>query len=134
MPEPRTYKMVIDTTPCGGLCTIRRRLRTDEYYRSEVPSGKKTWADTPIYVQVKEATVVVQQDLEYPMWATLFGWNIRNVQLPGQTCDHRGTDGTIDCPDCGCPVTDFITAAGEYLTSNHGKKADDPGIEFPFVD
>lgn len=31
-------------------------------------------------------------------------------------CDHSGTDGTVDCPDCGVPASAFIAAAGEYLS------------------
>ena len=42
-------------------------------------------------------------------------------------CDHNGTDGTVDCEDCGLTATDFISAAGEWLAGNDGLTADDPG-------
>jgi len=43
------------------------------------------------------------------------------------TCDHRHTDGTVDCPDCGVTAAQFITAAGEWLDSHDGETAEDPG-------
>ena len=42
-------------------------------------------------------------------------------------CDHDETDGTVDCPKCGCTASQFITAAGEWLEENDGATADDPG-------
>ena|ERR1035437_1021040 len=42
-------------------------------------------------------------------------------------CEHRNTDGTVDCKLCGVTATDFINSAGEYLSNNDGKEADDPG-------
>lgn len=73
---------------------------------------------------------LVQLDWDYPSTARDLGWNIRRVQpgpdgarylnrAPnrGHGCDHPGTDGTIDCPDCGCSAGDFIRAAGDYLSS-----------------
>jgi len=35
----------------------------------------------------------------------------------GADCRHIGTDGTVDCRDCGCKAGDFIKAASEYLDS-----------------
>jgi hypothetical protein len=76
-------------------------------------------------------TILVQTDWDYPAVAQLFGWSLRAVQpvvVIGNLCDHGGTDGTIDCPECGLPALDFITAAGEWLDDNDGAEADDgPG-------
>lgn len=44
-----------------------------------------------------------------------------------KTCPHDGTDGTIDCPDCGLTATEFISAAYDWLRDNDGAEADDPG-------
>jgi|ERR1035437_2867227 hypothetical protein len=33
----------------------------------------------------------------------------------------------VDCKLCGVTATDFINSAGEYLSNNDGKEADDPG-------
>jgi hypothetical protein len=76
--------------------------------------------------------MLVQTDYDYPATAQSLGWNMRRVQWsehPGEArhlrrapnrgsgCDHRGTDGTINCPDCGMTATAFIAAAAEYLDS-----------------
>jgi hypothetical protein len=42
-------------------------------------------------------------------------------------CDHSGTDGTIDCKDCGVTASEFIESAREFLEENDGAEADDPG-------
>jgi hypothetical protein len=57
-----------------------------------------------------------QVDYDFPSLARIFGWNIR-----GRKCDYRGTDGTIDCPDCGKKVSEFIGAAIKYLDDHDGK-------------
>ena len=43
------------------------------------------------------------------------------------TCEHDGTDGTVDCPNCGLTAGDFISAAREWLEDHDGATADDPG-------
>jgi|LakMenEpi03Aug12_release.lakeMendotaPanAssembly.Ray.scaffolds.fasta_scaffold383687_3 hypothetical protein len=71
--------------------------------------------------------ILVQTDWELPGVASTFGWNIREVKTPGRDCDHQGTDGTIDCPDCGLKAIAFIEEAGEWINSNDGATAEDPG-------
>lgn len=44
-----------------------------------------------------------------------------------EPCEHGGTDGTIDCPDCGLRASSFIEAAGAWLRGHNGATADDPG-------
>lgn len=71
---------------------------------------------------------LVQTDWDYPTTAALFGWSLRRVQgnaltarmlqrAPnrGHGCDHRSTDGTVACPDCGVTASAFIHAAGTFL-------------------
>jgi hypothetical protein len=68
---------------------------------------------------------LVQTDWDYPATAEGFGWSLRRVQKRGSKvryfarrahgCDHRGTDGTVKCRDCGIEPTDFIRAADEFL-------------------
>lgn len=70
---------------------------------------------------------LVQTDWEYPATAERFGWSLRRVQRRnGETrhlaryvkgCEHRGTDGTVTCSDCGITASEFIRAAAEYLDS-----------------
>lgn len=45
----------------------------------------------------------------------------------GGPCDHSGTDGTVDCPDCGMKAGDFIGAAYDFLVEHEGDEAEDPG-------
>ncbi len=71
----------------------------------------------------------VQTDYDFPATATDLGWSLRRVQadrkgnvkhfsrVPKNACDHRGTDGTVTCPDCGIVAGDFIGAAAEFLDS-----------------
>ncbi len=69
---------------------------------------------------------LIQVDYDYPSTAGALGWSLERVQKRrGQTvhfarrasgCTHRHTDGTIDCPECGISATDFIGAAGDYLS------------------
>ena len=42
-------------------------------------------------------------------------------------CEHDGTDGTIDCKTCGVKAMQFIESAIDYINSNDGKVAEDPG-------
>lgn len=91
-------------------------------------------------------SILVQVDTDYPGVASTFGWSPDHVQAcpdcgqvqqrgyvceecgaPMRYCPHDGTDGTVDCPDCGIPSTDFIGAAREYLADHDGAMADDPG-------
>jgi hypothetical protein len=65
-----------------------------------------------------------------PAVARAFGWNMQGVQQPFVTpkpCDHSCTDGTIDCPDCGITVAQFISEARCWLDDHDGATADDPG-------
>lgn len=43
------------------------------------------------------------------------------------TCDHSGSDGTVDCKECGCKASQFIQAARQWLDDNDGAQAEDPG-------
>ena len=72
--------------------------------------------------------VLIQTDWDYPAVANTFGWNICYVQGDGDAeCDHRCTDGTVDCPDCGVTASAFIEAARQFLDDNDGAEAEDPG-------
>ena len=43
------------------------------------------------------------------------------------TCQHDGTDGTVDCHECGVTAGEFISAARDWLDNNDGATAEDPG-------
>ena len=102
-------------------------------------------------------TILVQTDWDYPNIAFSFGWSLSQVQRCGECghtaigpvpnhgnmahcpycdhawddpqllCDHNGTDGTVDCPECDVTAGEFISAAREWLNENDGATADDPG-------
>jgi hypothetical protein len=100
-------------------------------------------------------TVMVQTDWDYLGVASTFGWRLSSVQRAPRyccgeetscddptctaarelaakiakrgPCEHDGTDGTIDCPDCGVTADEFISAADDWLAENDGATADDPG-------
>lgn len=86
----------------------------------------------PLIVNDDGRDILVQADQDFPGVASSFGWYIGNVEestphaysLP---CEHRGTDGTIDCAGCGTVASEFIAAAAEFLADNVGATADDPG-------
>ncbi len=61
---------------------------------------------------------LIQTDWDWPPTARLFGWNMR---ARGERCEHRGTDGTVDCPDCKRTAGSFIRAAREFIDNNDGK-------------
>jgi len=69
---------------------------------------------------------LVQSDWDYPSTAEDFGWSLTRVQkrhgraviLSRHTrkgCQHRMTDGTVDCAECGITAHEFIGAAGSFL-------------------
>lgn len=74
---------------------------------------------------------LVQSDWEFPRLAQDLGWSLLQVQVDKDgkivhlkkvhrehskvNCQHSGTDGTVNCRDCGITASDFITAAGEWL-------------------
>lgn len=85
--------------------------------------------------------VFIQTDWDFPGLASSFGWSISEVQRDTEEdmeeeelfgpaaprCGHDGTDGTIDCPECGMRAGEFIAAAAEFLDNSIGETIDDPG-------
>lgn len=75
-----------------------------------------------------DRTLLIQSDWDFPGVASTFGWSCRRVQIrPGFDCDHRGTDGTVTCPDCYVSAARFIEDARVWLEEHDGATADDPG-------
>lgn len=76
----------------------------------------------------------VQTDWDYPGLARSFGWDMRRVQLNGgrdvcgrfaPRCEHRSTDGTVPCRECGLTASHFIGAAQAWLDDNIGATVED---------
>jgi len=59
-----------------------------------------------------------QTDTDFPALARSWGWR---GKIGRERCDHRKTDGTVDCPDCGVRAWQFIDAAGTYLDGQVGR-------------
>lgn len=75
-------------------------------------------------------TILIQTDWDYPGTAQTFGWSLTEVQQEGRKdnpCDHDGTDGTVQCPECRLSPGAFISAAYDWLVENDGVTANDPG-------
>ena len=70
--------------------------------------------------------ILIQTDWDFPSTARTFGWDMREVQVMnahyyGVVCEHRSTDGTVTCNECGLKPTTFINAAREYLDAHLGE-------------
>ncbi len=64
--------------------------------------------------------IFIASDFDFPGIATTFGW-------PGCPCGSRGTDGTIDCPDCGRTASTLLRRAARWIDDNWGLIVEDPG-------
>jgi hypothetical protein len=83
-------------------------------------------------VEDPSQSVLVQTDWDYLGIAQSFGWSLCSVQVQNRgyglrPCDHYGTDGSIECIDCGLQPVTFIEAAASWLDENEGTTAVDPG-------
>jgi hypothetical protein len=67
-------------------------------------------------------TVLVQSEWDFSAVAGAFG-----MPWGDETCAHRGTDGTVDCPECGTTAEIFIDTAAHWLAEHVGATAKDPG-------
>lgn len=118
-------------------------------------------SDAPCCIKIQcveepHRDLLVQTDYDWPGVASAFGWSTRSVQRcdeckrvtgghhnqvvkfcrhcmhnVGSTCHHSGTDGTINCPDCGAEALAFINEAREFIDLHDGDEAEDPGY---FID
>ena len=66
----------------------------------------------------KPALWFVQTDWEYPALARALGWR---GKVGREKCEHRSTDGTVKCRECGREAGAFISAARDYLDANIGR-------------
>jgi hypothetical protein len=90
--------------------------------RIQLQRDKFGWSFYVVHLATGEY-LYIQTDWDFPGIAQTFGWTPKKFRK----CAHRGTDGTVDCPDCGRSVSDFITEAQAYLTKHEGKIVTDPG-------
>lgn len=64
-----------------------------------------------------EESVLFQTDWDFPGLARDLGWKCK---VGRERCRHAGTDGTVDCPDCGRKAGEFIAAAAAWLDARVG--------------
>lgn len=76
-------------------------------------------------------------DWDYPGFAQSLGWNIRESSTPKdkhgrfqKKCSHMGTDGTVDCPDCGKSATAFISEASDFLFEHEDYEFSAENLEY----
>jgi len=74
-----------------------------------------------------EETVLFQTDYDFPCLARTLGWN---GKIGREHCDHRSTDGTVDCKECGRKAGDFISAAQTWLDNHCGQSFRGKGEEY----
>lgn len=74
-----------------------------------------------------EETVLFQTDYDFPGLARNLGWR---GNIGRERCEHRGTDGTVNCPDCGKTAGDFIQAAQTWLDNHCGQVFRGKGEEY----
>lgn len=98
----------------------------------------KYWADeinrpaeiTPekLAAELKEYGAWESEDLadDGANWQRLI-WIAAGNLKEEKGCEHGGTDGTIDCPECGLTSSRFIEAAREWIDDHDGAEAEDPG-------
>lgn len=140
----RTSQKLVRTVsyrwPKYRLGNERKRQSMAESSVGEIAMGTITW-NTDVnasgcpgeIVNDDGRTLLIQTDWDYPGVAQTFGWTLREVQKlqddyeETPICEHDSTDGTVDCKQCGCTASDFISAARDWLVDNDGAEADDPG-------
>lgn len=96
-------------------------------------------SDAPCCVKIiadNGQDLLIQSDWDFVGIASTFGFSLASVQGPGREwhlenfdnppCQHRKTDGTVVCPDCGVQPGRFIEAAREWLDDNDGAQVEDP--------
>ena len=58
-----------------------------------------------------------QGDYDFVRLARMLG---KPDRLGRRSCEHRGTDGTVTCPDCGRTPGQFIAGAQDWLDARIG--------------
>lgn len=94
--------------------------------------------------------ILIQTDWDWPGIASSFGFAIVSKQRCrecghvanvsdcqtwacaecgriSQVCNHRHTDGTVNCSDCTMDASRFIQSARQWLDDNDGAQVEDPG-------
>ena len=72
-------------------------------------------------------SIVFQSDWDFPGLARTLGWN---GKIGRERCEHRATDGTVICPDCGKTASEFIGAAAQWLDKHDGHVFRGKGEEY----
>lgn len=76
-------------------------------------------------ISTRLVNVVVKYCRHCPDAVGNIGTNVAGAHV----CDHYGTDGTIDCVECGVKAGDFISAARVFIDEHDGATCENPGYE-----
>lgn len=71
-------------------------------------------------------SVLAQSEDNAPGIASSFGWSVSLVRHKSG-CKHQGTDGSVDCQDCGTKSAAFLASAREWIDEHDGEEIEDPG-------
>lgn len=97
----------------SGYCINGELIQTDyDFPRAAEHCG---WSITR--VQRREVRELGHAGIERHVETVHLARRPRSTDRSGVNCWHRGTDGTVDCRECGVTVSEFICYAAEYLDS-----------------
>jgi hypothetical protein len=107
----------------------RYRVRRGHGYQIRTAEGFRTVSVCFAILSDCGDSQVIQCDLDYPGFASDFGWRPRGPL--GCPCER--TDGTVDCPECGKSASEYIAEAAAYIEelADTGIRAEDPGYFDP---
>jgi hypothetical protein len=91
-------------------------LTTGDFGTYELSPVNKATADK-LEKETGSDTILFQTDWDYPGLARSLGWK---GKIGRERCQHRGTDGTVRCPECDRSAGEFIQAAGQWLDAHDG--------------
>ena len=72
-------------------------------------------------------SILFQTDWDFPGLARSMGWN---GKIGREKCQHRSTDGTVTCTECGKGAGEFIQAAVAWLDNHCGQTFRGRGEEY----
>lgn len=106
--------MLLTSADCTDWRTLMRVLLTSLDFCSgyELTPANKRMARKYEKESGNESRLITS-DWDFPSLARDLGWNMR---IRGtKQCEHRSTDGTVTCRECGTTATQFIEAAQAWL-------------------
>ncbi len=116
------------TAECVADCSHSGQCDDDVAYWASKLDRPPEITPTALAAELKEYGSWDDQELsdDAQNWRRLIWLAAGNIQ-DDKGCKHEGTDGTIDCPECGLKAGEFIAHARKWMDDNDGATAEDPG-------